>query len=138
VQGCRVHSACCNVAGPVSRQVLAAANRPGPSLPPPRAWAQFGIGWTFHRGAYRALRRGRANMDVLISVGTNAGGWAGQDTAGMGKLLLQPVLQLLKFCLLASNAPPPSLLRHFPNFPLSRHVLCLPSSPYHLQHMCTA
>lgn len=34
---------------------------------------QFIIGWTFHRGAYRALRRGRANMDVLISVGTNAG-----------------------------------------------------------------
>ncbi|KAI7843072.1 hypothetical protein COHA_003243 [Chlorella ohadii] len=33
---------------------------------------QFVIGWTFHRGAYRALRRGRANMDVLISVGTNA------------------------------------------------------------------
>jgi Cu+-exporting ATPase len=34
---------------------------------------QFVIGWTFHRGAYKALRRGRANMDVLVSVGTNAG-----------------------------------------------------------------
>ncbi len=26
----------------------------------------------FHRGAARALRSGRANMDVLISLGTNA------------------------------------------------------------------
>ncbi|KAL4443875.1 hypothetical protein ABPG75_011612 [Micractinium tetrahymenae] len=33
---------------------------------------QFWVGWTFHRGAYKALRRGRANMDVLVSVGTNA------------------------------------------------------------------
>ncbi|KAL4449504.1 hypothetical protein ABPG77_007148 [Micractinium sp. CCAP 211/92] len=33
---------------------------------------QFWVGWTFHRGAVRALRRGRANMDVLVSVGTNA------------------------------------------------------------------
>ncbi|GAB4822580.1 hypothetical protein N2152v2_009626 [Parachlorella kessleri] len=33
---------------------------------------QFWVGWTFHVGAYRALRRGRANMDVLVSVGTNA------------------------------------------------------------------
>lgn len=33
---------------------------------------QFWVGWHFHKGAYKALRRGRANMDVLISVGTNA------------------------------------------------------------------
>ena len=33
---------------------------------------QFWIGWVFHRGAWRALRRGRANMDVLISVGSTA------------------------------------------------------------------
>lgn len=33
---------------------------------------QFWIGWSFHRGAFRALRRGRPNMDVLVSVGTNA------------------------------------------------------------------
>ncbi|EFN54171.1 hypothetical protein CHLNCDRAFT_135599 [Chlorella variabilis] len=33
---------------------------------------QFWIGWRFHRGAYAALRRGRANMDVLVSMGTNA------------------------------------------------------------------
>jgi P-type Cu+ transporter len=33
---------------------------------------QFWVGWTFHRGAYRALKRGRPNMDVLVSVGTNA------------------------------------------------------------------
>lgn len=34
--------------------------------------AQFVVGWTFHIRALRALRRGRANMDVLVSVGTNA------------------------------------------------------------------
>ncbi|GBF98396.1 copper-transporting ATPase-like, partial [Raphidocelis subcapitata] len=33
---------------------------------------QFVIGWRFHRGAYKALRRGTANMDVLVSLGTNA------------------------------------------------------------------
>ncbi|KAL4423767.1 hypothetical protein ABPG75_001068 [Micractinium tetrahymenae] len=33
---------------------------------------QFVLGWRFHRGAYRALRSGRANMDVLVSMGTNA------------------------------------------------------------------
>ena len=33
---------------------------------------QFGIGMRFHTGAYRAIRSGRANMDVLVSLGTNA------------------------------------------------------------------
>lgn len=33
---------------------------------------QFWIGWRFHAGAWRALRAGRANMDVLVSLGTNA------------------------------------------------------------------
>ena len=33
---------------------------------------QFIIGWHFHAGAVRALRRGTANMDVLVSLGTNA------------------------------------------------------------------
>ncbi len=33
---------------------------------------QFVIGWRFHRGAFKALRRGTANMDVLVSMGTNA------------------------------------------------------------------
>jgi len=33
---------------------------------------QFIVGWHFHRGAIRALRRGTANMDVLVSLGTNA------------------------------------------------------------------
>jgi Cu+-exporting ATPase len=32
---------------------------------------QFWVGWTFHKGAWRALRRGRPNMDVLVSLGTN-------------------------------------------------------------------
>ena len=48
--------------------------RPAPVPPPHHTHThQFVIGWTFHKGAYRALRRGRANMDVLVSVGTNAG-----------------------------------------------------------------
>lgn len=33
---------------------------------------QFYVGWVFHWGAWRALRRGRPNMDVLVSIGTNA------------------------------------------------------------------
>ncbi len=33
---------------------------------------QFIGGWTFYVGAYKALRRGVANMDVLISIGTLA------------------------------------------------------------------
>lgn len=33
---------------------------------------QFVIGWRFYSGSYRALRRGSANMDVLIAMGTNA------------------------------------------------------------------
>ncbi|KAG2433084.1 hypothetical protein HYH02_012788 [Chlamydomonas schloesseri] len=33
---------------------------------------QFVVGWRFHKGAIKALRRGTANMDVLVSLGTNA------------------------------------------------------------------
>lgn len=33
---------------------------------------QFWIGWRFHKGAYKALRRGVANMDVLVALGTDA------------------------------------------------------------------
>ena len=33
---------------------------------------QFVVAWRFHVGAYRALKRGAANMDVLVSLGTNA------------------------------------------------------------------
>lgn len=33
---------------------------------------QFWVGWTFHKGAWKAMRRGRPNMDVLVSLGTNA------------------------------------------------------------------
>ena len=32
---------------------------------------QFGIGWRFYQGAYRALRGGGANMDVLVVLGTS-------------------------------------------------------------------
>ncbi len=33
---------------------------------------QFVIGWQFYRGAYKALRGGSANMDVLVAMGTSA------------------------------------------------------------------
>lgn len=33
---------------------------------------QFIVGWRFYRGAYKALRGGSANMDVLIALGTSA------------------------------------------------------------------
>eukprot|EP00798_Chlamydomonas_sp_ICE-L_P022123 gene22123-29183_t len=33
---------------------------------------QYGIGLRFHRGAWKSIRRGTANMDVLVSFGTNA------------------------------------------------------------------
>ena len=31
---------------------------------------QFYVGWSFHVGALKAVRRGRANMDVLVSLGS--------------------------------------------------------------------
>lgn len=33
---------------------------------------QFVVGWQFHRGAYKAIRARYGNMDVLVSLGTNA------------------------------------------------------------------
>ncbi|XRB07415.1 P-type Cu+ transporter [Pycnococcus provasolii] len=33
---------------------------------------QFGVGWRFYQGAYYALRRGTANMDVLVALGTSS------------------------------------------------------------------
>ncbi|KAL8150439.1 hypothetical protein V2J09_020247 [Rumex salicifolius] len=33
---------------------------------------QFVIGWRFYSGSYKALRHGSTNMDVLITLGTNA------------------------------------------------------------------
>lgn len=33
---------------------------------------QFWIGWRFHKGAWKALKRGVANMDVLVALGTDA------------------------------------------------------------------
>ena len=33
---------------------------------------QFWVGWGFHRGAWIALRHGTANMNTLVSLGTNA------------------------------------------------------------------
>jgi Cu+-exporting ATPase len=33
---------------------------------------QFWIGWRFQKGAWKALRRGVANMDVLVALGTDA------------------------------------------------------------------
>jgi P-type Cu+ transporter len=38
---------------------------------------QFTAGWTFYRGAYKALRNGYANMDVLVALGISAAyGWS--------------------------------------------------------------
>ncbi len=65
-------------------QISSARNaRPPDQMQPFPSPGQFVIGWTFHRGAYRALRRGRANMDVLISVGTNAGMWCAASLEGV-------------------------------------------------------
>ena len=33
---------------------------------------QFIVGWQFYVGAYKSLRHGSANMDVLVALGTNA------------------------------------------------------------------
>lgn len=33
---------------------------------------QFIVGWGFYRGAYKSLRSGSANMDVLVALGTSA------------------------------------------------------------------
>jgi Cu+-exporting ATPase len=33
---------------------------------------QFGVGWQYYTGAYKALRSGSANMDVLIAMGSSA------------------------------------------------------------------
>ena len=33
---------------------------------------QFIIGWQFYVGAYKNLRNGSTNMDVLVAVGTSA------------------------------------------------------------------
>jgi Cu+-exporting ATPase len=33
---------------------------------------QFYVGWQFYQGAYRSLRSGAANMDVLVALGTSA------------------------------------------------------------------
>ncbi len=33
---------------------------------------QFIIGWPFYRGAYKALKNGSANMDVLVALGTSS------------------------------------------------------------------
>jgi Cu+-exporting ATPase len=54
-----------------------AARLLGFPLPELVKWAlatpvQFGVGWRFHAGAARALRARRANMDVLVSLGTSA------------------------------------------------------------------
>ncbi len=33
---------------------------------------QFIVGWSFYKGAYRSLKSGSANMDVLVALGTSA------------------------------------------------------------------
>ena len=66
---------------------------------------QFYVGWVFHRGAYRALRRGRPNMDVLVSVGTNAAylysiiaiGWARAHMDFMARNFFETSALLITF-----------------------------------------
>lgn len=36
------------------------------------AIVQFGLGWRFYQGAWKALRGGAANMDLLVAIGTSA------------------------------------------------------------------
>ena len=67
------HCACCAVPSAPSTPASLYSRQPHAYAIPPAPPLQFVVGWTFHRGAWRALRRGRANMDVLVSVGTNAG-----------------------------------------------------------------
>ena len=52
----------------------------GPGVKLPLGWllsavlatpVQFGVGARFYLGAYRALRHGSANMDVLVAIGTS-------------------------------------------------------------------
>ena len=33
---------------------------------------QFGVGWCFYKGAWRSVKRGSSNMDVLVALGTSA------------------------------------------------------------------
>ena len=33
---------------------------------------QFYVGWQYYVGAYKALRNGSANMDVLVAMGSSA------------------------------------------------------------------
>jgi Cu+-exporting ATPase len=33
---------------------------------------QFYVGWQYYVGAYKSLRNGSANMDVLVAMGTSA------------------------------------------------------------------
>ena len=67
---------CCCSAPPPPPPAHPPPPPPPPPTPPPHphpaTGAQFWVGWCFHRGALRALRRGRPNMDVLVSVGTTA------------------------------------------------------------------
>lgn len=49
---------------------------------------QFGIGWQFYTGAYKSLRSGSANMDVLVALGTTAAyGYSIYETI---KWIIQP------------------------------------------------
>ena len=71
------NSVCARI-GASPRRCCCSAPPPPPPPPSPQphphpaTGAQFWVGWCFHRGALRALRRGRPNMDVLVSVGTTA------------------------------------------------------------------
>jgi len=68
--------------GDMSQMVAMSSKTAGTSWPIGLSFAlttllQFTAGWTFYRGAYKALRNGYANMDVLVALGiTAAYGWS--------------------------------------------------------------
>ncbi len=68
--------------GDMSQMVATSSKTAGTSWPIGLSFAlttllQFTAGWTFYRGAYKALRNGYANMDVLVALGiTAAYGWS--------------------------------------------------------------
>ncbi|NLZ28821.1 MAG: heavy metal translocating P-type ATPase, partial [Firmicutes bacterium] len=63
---------------------------------------QFFAGWTFYAGAYRSLKTGGANMDVLVSLGTSVAYFYSLASllAGWGHLYFESAAMLITIILL--------------------------------------
>jgi Cu+-exporting ATPase len=81
---------------------------------------QFWVGATFYKGAYRALRRGRPNMDVLVAVGTTAAyaysiisiAWQRAHEEFMVSLIFNKISRYIVPMLISAFFPPgPQFLR---------------------------